>query len=325
MKEKILIAVDCGKYATKAILKHAGQEYIAYFRTKMQEVQEINMDLQPGSYYVKYNNKCYLIGAVVNEIYSSYDLTKELELHKICTYTAIAQLLQKANLSPNNSSIHLAINIPISSFKDNQSKKRYLQFMENYNNPIMINVNNHPLYFTLENTVTVFEGVGIVFHELKESKNANIVVIDIGGLNTTYCTFHDVSPDFDSMTVANLGTNILKGKVGKAINERFGISASANDCERIIQMGHLTHAGRIVSDSHHIIEQLKEQHFNQIIEFAKSRDYTFNNVDIHFVGGGAQLLQSNIKKHFPHARTIINPHYANVKSFMRILEVKYGQ
>lgn len=43
MKEPVLIAVDCGKYATKAILKSKDKHAITVFRTKIQEAGQVGL------------------------------------------------------------------------------------------------------------------------------------------------------------------------------------------------------------------------------------------------------------------------------------------
>lgn len=323
MKPKTLIAIDSGKYATKAVMYFDSKEYYVYFRTKMQEVTTtLDIDVPVGSYAVNQNGKSYLIGDMVDESYSSYDLSKENDLHKICIHVAIAECLKLASLNAEKLDIRLAVNIPISAYKDANAKKRYIEFISNMNNPIMINVNDVSFMFELKNTIVVFEGVGGIYHDVKESASKNTTVIDIGGLNATLCQFDGLTPNFNSMVVTNSGCNILKGKVGRMINEKFGIAVNPNDLERIIQNGYLMHAGEILSDSHHLIEQLKEAHFQEIISFAKSRGYTFNNTNTCFCGGGASLLHNCIKEHFPHAHIVVNPQFANVKSFLQILKIK---
>lgn len=326
MKPKALIAVDSGKYGTKAILLHNNKENYVYFRTKMQEVTTaLDIDVPAGSYVVKYNGKTFIIGNMVDESFSSYDLSKEKDIHKLCIYVAIAELLKQANFNPSTVNLKVAVNIPISAYKDATTKKRYLEFIENINNPILIEVNGAPSMFELHDTTVVFEGVGAIFHDIKASKNTNTIIIDIGGLNATLCQFDGLTPNFNSMVVTNSGCNILKGKIGRAINEKFGIAVNPSDLEFIIQDGYLMHAGEILSDSHHLIEQLKDAHFQEIISFAKSRGYTFNNTNIRFCGGGALLLNNCIKEHFPHAHTEVNPQFCNVKSFLQILKIKYDQ
>ncbi|MFC5542794.1 hypothetical protein ACFPOH_13875 [Ureibacillus suwonensis] len=322
MKPKALIAVDSGKYGTKAILSHSKEHYV-YFRTKMQEVTtSLDIDVPAGSYVVKHNGKTYILGNMVDESYSSYDLSKEKEIHRLSIYVAITELLKQANIHPSTVDLKVAVNIPISAYKDATSKKRYLEFIENFNNPIMIEVNGVPFMFELHNTIAVFEGVGAVFHDVKQSKQVNTTVLDLGGLNATLCQHDGLTPNFNSMVVSNNGCNILKGKIGRMINEQFGIAVAPNDLERIIHDGYLMFEGAIVADSHHLIEQIKDAHFQEIISFAKSRGYTFNNTTITFCGGGALLLHNCIKQYFPHAKIVVNPQFANVKSFLSILKIK---
>lgn len=324
MKEKVLIAVDSGKFMTKAILKSKDKHAITSFRSKTQEVGQIGIDIQNGSYLVDYNEKSYLVGNMVGENHSNFDLTKTIDLHKICIYTAIVDLLHMANLQVENVEIRLAINIPISSYKDASAKQEYKDFIENNRKPIVLSVNGKPVFLNLTDVVIAFEGMGIVYEEMERMRDKHTAVIDVGGLNTTVCTFEGINPIFDSMTVFNGGINMLKGKIGKLINQRYGIAVTSNDLERILQNGYFSHAGKIQEDSKWLIEQLKTQHFKEIIEFAKSQDYTFNNVEVHFVGGGSYMLSDVIQKEFPQARIIINPQFANVKSFLKILEIKYG-
>lgn len=324
MKEKVLIAVDSGKFMTKAILKSKDKNAITSFRSKTQEVGQIGVDIQNGSYLVDYNEKSYLVGNMVGENHSNFDLTKTIDLHKICIYTAIVDLLHMAKLPVENVIIRLAINIPISSYKDASAKQEYKDFIENKRKTIVLSVNGKTVFLHLTDVVIAFEGMGIVYEEMEKMKGKHTAVIDIGGLNTSYCTFESINPIFDSMTVFNGGINMLKGKLGKLINQRYGVAVTSNDLERILQNGYFSHAGKIQEDSKSLIEQLKTQHFKEIIEFAKSQDYTFNNVEVHFVGGGSYMLSDVIQKEFPQARIIINPQFANVKSFLKILEIKYA-
>lgn len=325
MKQKVLIAVDSGKYATKAILKSKDRQAITIFRTKMQKVASNEMEIQMGSFLVQHKQNFYLVGDAVSENHTNHDLTKKLDLHKICIYTAIADLLRLANLKPEDVKIHLAVNAPISTYNDSISKQSYKDFIENNGDPILFQLNNQAYYFHLKDITIAFEGMGAVYDEMEEIKEKNVTttVIDIGGLNTTFCTFDKITPVFDSMVISNLGISLLKAKLAKLINEHFEIAVNQNDLERILQNGYLAVAGKINEESKQLIQSVKTEHFKEIIAFAKGRGYTFLNMDVQFVGGGATLLSDVIKKEFPHARILINAQFANVKSFLKILEIKY--
>jgi plasmid segregation protein ParM len=321
MKEKLLIGCDVGRHTSKAIMNYKGKTYITMFRTKIMEIESLGLEIQPASFYVKLSGKQYLIGDMVSEDYSLFDLDKTSLHQQIATYTCVADLLQKAHINPVQYDIRLATNIPINMYKNADSKLRYKQFIENQGNNISITVNQKPCLFSLTDVTVAFEGMGVVY---EQNPNPATVtnVIDIGGLNATLCTFTGIQPNFDSMTVSNLGINILKGKIGKALNEHYGIAVSPNDLEQILQSGYLTLKGRVNTESKDLITKIKREHFMQIIQFAQSRGYTFIG-QVNFCGGGSLVLKEFIKEEFPDS-IVINPQFANVRSYYKILEVKYN-
>ncbi len=89
--------------------------------------------------------------------------------------------------------------------------------------------------------------------------------------------------------------------------------------------GYFSSRGEIYEDSKVFIEGLKYEHLQQIIQFAKSRGYTFKMSDIHFVGGGSITLRRYIKQEFTHSVILDSHQNSNYLSFLKILEIKYGQ
>ncbi|MGG3691787.1 hypothetical protein [Heyndrickxia ginsengihumi] len=323
MKEQILIACDCGKYQTKAMARYNGNTFMTTFRTKMMSVSRLGVEIQPNSYLVEYRGEEKLIGDMVSEGHSDYSLSKASSIHQISTYTAISQLLQKANAT-SNVNVHLAMNVPISTYKDTVQKEKFKQMIENQGHTIHLLVNGTAHSFELSDVTIAFEGMGEIYAKPDTYKNRQTTVIDVGGLNTTLCQFKGLQPQVDSMIVSDLGINVLKGKIGKVINERYGLSVSADDLEQVLRYGYFASKGEIYEDSKVFIEELKYEHLQQIIQFAKSRGYTFNMSDIHFVGGGSITLRRYIKQEFPHSVILDNPQYSNCLSFLKILEVKYA-
>ncbi|ADU28493.1 ParM/StbA family protein [Evansella cellulosilytica] len=324
MKEQILIAVDCGKYQTKGIARYRGKTFMVSFRTKMMPVSRLGVDIQPNSFLVEYLGNEYLIGNMVSEDFVDYSLTKNSTIHQISIYTAISQLLQKAN-APANVDIRLAVNVPISTYKDSVQKDSFKQMVENRRGSIHLLVNGRTHSFELSDVTLAFEGMGEVYSKPDVYKDKNTIVVDLGGLNTTLCTFSGIQPLVNTMIVSDLGINVLKGRIGKAINERYGLSVSADDLEQVLRSGYFASKGEVFEESKVFIEELKYDHVQQIIRFARSRGYTFNMSDIHFVGGGAIILKRYIKQEFPHAVILDNPQYSNCLSFLKILEVKYAK
>lgn len=325
MKEHVFIAVDCGKYATKALMEYKGVNYIVLFRTKMQEVTtDIGVEIQPNSYKIGFYGKQYLLGDMVAENNSDFNLSKESIVHKLAIYTAIVELMKKANLYFHNTQLHLAINSPINVYKSRNFKESYKSFIENNNQTIYIQINDKPHIFNLMDITIAFEGSGSVYANTEESKNLTTTVIDIGGLNSTYCIFNGLQPKFESMIVSHLGISTLKATLEQELVQKYNLNVSANDLEEFIKKGHFKHMGKINEESREIIEKIKNNHLEKILNYAKQHGYTFNQDRINFCGGGALLLQNEIHNNFPNANIVINPQFANVKSFLEILKVKYS-
>lgn len=322
MKEKILIAVDCGKYQTKGIARYKGNTYTTTFRTKMQQVKRLGVDIQPNSYLVEFSGNEYLLGDMVSEDYSDFSLNKASRIHHLSIYTAIARLLQKAN-PPSNVDVHLAVNAPITTYKDSIQKENFKQMIENHGHTVHLMVNGKAFSFELTNVTIAFEGMGEIYAKPESYKGKNTTIVDLGGLNATLCKFKGIQPQISSMIVSDLGINVLKGKIGNVINERYGITVSSDDLEQVLQSGYFASRGETFEESKVFIEEMKYEHLQQIVQFAKSRGYTFNMTDIHFVGGGSIILRRYIKQEFLHAVIMDNPQYSNCLSFLKILEVKY--
>ncbi|MFC0301145.1 hypothetical protein ACFFIS_10000 [Virgibacillus soli] len=323
MKETILIAVDCGKYQSKGIAKYKGSTYMTNFRTKMQHAERLGVDISKGSFHIHYHGNEYLLGDMVSEDHSNFSLSKTSLLHQLSIYTAIAQLLQKAK-TPPDIDIRLAINVPISIYKDSIQKEKYKEAIENQNRTNHLIVNGKATSFQLRDVTLAFEGMGEIYAQSDEFRNKSSIVIDVGGLNCTFCQFSGINPLINTMVVSDLGMNVLKGKIGKVINERYGLSVSSDDLEQVLRSGYFANRGKVFEESKVLIEELKYDHLQQIVQFAQSRQYTFNMSDIHFVGGGAMTLRRYVKQEFPHALIMENPQYSNCLSFLKILEVKYA-
>ena len=232
--------------------------------------------------------------------------------------------MKKINVLYQDIDLHVAINIPINMYKSMSLKESFKVFIENDSKPIFFKLNDRPFIFNLNDVTICFEGMGLTYSNPTEHSKFSSTVVDIGGLNTTYCTFNGVQPDFNSMTVSHLGMNTLKSNLEQEFVQTYNSNISSNDLEQFIQRGYFTHLGVNDESSRNVISHLKENHFHQIINFAKQHNYTFNQDKIYFTGGGSLLLQKQIEVEFPQAIIVINPQFANVKSFLEIIKVKYA-
>lgn len=321
----MFISIDSGKHTTKGLLEYKRKTYAVMFRTKMMQItNQFGMELQPNSYKVKFSGREYVIGDMVSEDYSDHNLSKESLMHKLAIYTAIVELMNKANLQFHNIQLHVAINSPINVYKSERLKNSYKLFMENHNRPIAIRINGKGYMFKLQDITICFEGMGSVYQDTAAYSKHSSAILDLGGLNTTMCVFNGIRPNFDSMIVSNLGINNLKANLSRNLVERYGISVSSDDLEQIIKNGYFSHGGKKVTESMELIAKTKENHIDNVINFAKRHGYTFNQDKIIFVGGGSILLHEEVLEVFPNAIIDSDSQFANVKSFLKILKVKHA-
>lgn len=174
MKEHVFIAIDCGKYATKALMEYKGENYTLLFRTKMQEVTtDIGVEIQPNSYKIGFHGKQYLLGDMVSENNSDFNLSKESLVHKLSIYNTIVELMKKTNLYFHNIQLYLAINSPINVYKNRNLKESYKNYIKNNNQTIYIQINDKTHVFNLKDITIAFEGTGLVYANAEEYYNNN--------------------------------------------------------------------------------------------------------------------------------------------------------
>ncbi|MEG0774389.1 ParM/StbA family protein [Clostridium sp.] len=321
----ILIAVDTGKHSTKALINLGQRIEKVVFRTKVQEVHNLGVDITPNSYLVDFNGKSYLIGNMVSESQSDYSISKSSITHQLSIYVAIAKLIDKADVMkfglPN---VHLAINLPINIYKNNTLKIQYQNMIQKDKEVITLKINGIIYCFRITNIVLMPEAVGSTYYRPTEFRDTKATVIDIGSLNTTFCTYKNLIPELESMVVANSGISILRAKLAETLKSKYGIHIDDNDTEEILKDGCLYINGNRVHESIEIINELINNHVLEIFNFAKSRNITFNNSKLVFVGGGSILLQDYILTHYPSAIIEENSQLSNALSYLKVLEIKHN-
>jgi len=124
--KNILISVDTGKHSTKSIAKINGVIVKDIFSTKVQQLNNIGVDLTNDSYNVEFGGKSYLIGDMLSEDKCDYNISKSSINRQVCIYLAICKILDKTDVMmygvPN---VYLAVNIPINIYKNNILKQEY--------------------------------------------------------------------------------------------------------------------------------------------------------------------------------------------------------
>lgn len=323
---RYLIAIDSGKSYTKGVMRTADTIQRVKFQTKVEEVTDIGTDIvTPGSFAVQFEQRNYLVGNMLGESKMDFHLSKKNDSHRISIYIAIAQLLQKSKQNIVLSKITLAVNIPISLYKNEQQKSDFADFIRNKGETINIIINNKPFLFRIENILLLPEGIGPIFCDINLYRKRRVLIFDIGSLNLNIQEYNQLIPLYESMSTADLGVNILRGKLADALSTRYGVSISEADVEAIYRDKCLIINGKKMEESTTIIEQHMRNHTKEIFNFARSRKLSFANTEVVVVGGGALLLKDYFLKEHNAAIITTDPQMSNALSFLTILEVKHGK
>ncbi|HAF0292488.1 TPA: ParM/StbA family protein [Salmonella enterica subsp. enterica serovar Typhimurium var. 5-] len=317
MKE-ILMAVDSGKNSTKALCQYNGKRYSTIFRTKVQEAKNVDIDLNSDSFNVHFQGKSYLVGNVVSEDKVSYSITKNTIDHRIAIFTAISHLLKKVKI-PQSSNIQLAVNFPISLFKDRLLKDMFKHELLNNGELVLINVNDQLYSFRITKVMVINESIGPIYSRIGEFRRKDSLVIDVGSLNVSFCSYNGVQYDLNSMVSLDKGISTLQNKIAEKLTEKFGTYVTSDDALRIMNNGFLSIRGEKQEKSVEIIQSLTQEHVQDIFNQAIGKGISFNNRDIIFIGGGSIILESLLQKEFPLATFEINPQFSNCESFLTII------
>ncbi|MFE8698280.1 hypothetical protein ACFYKT_18310 [Cytobacillus sp. FJAT-53684] len=326
MNNKFLISIDSGKAYTKGVIRN-GDGIIdkVLFRTKVAEVSGgmgVEVLSQSDSYLVEYDGKTYLIGDMLSEDRSNYDFTKQTNDHLICIYLAITKLLEKSIQSHALAKIDLAVNIPLSLYKNEVKKKEFEEFIRNEGKVIGIAVNQVPYSFSINSILLLPEAMGPIYKNMSEYRGNRVLVIDVGSLNTSILEFNRLVPQFDRMVVSTLGINILRSTLAESLSSHYGITISDDDTEQVLREKYLYLYGEKQKESYNIIETVITDHVMRIFNYAKSRKITFANTNVILCGGGAILLKEYLLNKFPSAKIVPDAQFANVLSFYQVLEAK---
>lgn len=232
MHNKFLIAVDSGKSTTKAVMKEGTIQKIK-FQTKVEEVIDNGTEIIPGSFSVEFEGRHYLVGNMLGENKIDFSLSKKSDTHRISIYLAICQLLQRSSQNITLGKITLAVNIPISLYKNENQKAEFSNFIQNNGHTINMIVNNKAFIFSIERIYLFPEGIGPIYSEINQYRQKRVLIFDVGSLNVNIQEFNNLIPLYDNMLTADLGVNILRSKIADKLSTKYGISVSDADVEAV--------------------------------------------------------------------------------------------
>jgi plasmid segregation protein ParM len=304
----MLISIDPGKYATKAM----SQSKRIYFPTRLSP----NPTIEPAgnTYQLLFNNSSYIIGEQAET--HDFDVSKASLPHKLATYTAITQLLG------DECRVKLTVGCPLNIYKNKELRDEYKEYLLD-DRLIKIAVNNIVHSFYIDNILILPEGAGVVYIYPNLFKNKRVAVIDLGGLNFNYCIYDNFVPQLSSMFTLNLGGNELQNSILNVLNSRYGIVLNIKDIPYIINQSGLKVKGKIDNDSILLVNSIIESYLQKIQQEIARNNFNLNTLDVCFVGGTSKLIENKILQHIPHAYVPDNAEWCNAEGFYKIGQIKY--
>lgn len=200
------------------------------FKTKVQKIDNLGVDVEHNTFKVQFNNESYLIGDMVSDNKLNFDLSKKSIEHKLAVYVAISKIVKHQP----SIRIKIAVGAPLNIYKNATLKEEYRNYILN-NGFVSITINKEDVRFNIDDVLVLPKSIGPIYTLLNDYRNTRITVIDIGGLNANICRFNNLVPDLNSMLVSNKGANILKSKIADALSKEHGIIVYKNDVEQILK------------------------------------------------------------------------------------------
>lgn len=320
------IAIDSGKWGTKSVYKIGGVLDRQLLRTKVQLAKDLDVDIvSSGSFLVEFEGVKWLVGSMVGEERTNFDLTKHSSTHQLAIYLSIAQMFNRLGWTPSDPipGVNLVINAPFNMYKNAQAKTSYADFVQNGHKPVSIRVNGKPFTFLVHMVVIAPEGTGPIYSHMDDFRRTRAHVFDIGSLNVNIATYEKLVPKLDSMVVGNLGTSLLKANIQQSLSSRYGVAVSEDDAQLALEEQVFSRNGSRQPQSTTLIRDKMRDHVEAIVNFAKGQGLTLNSTLV-WAGGGSVLLKPIITSLFPHGVVDSAGSFSNVMSFYNILEAKCG-
>lgn len=308
----ILVVVDPGKHTTKALNKKGD---LVYFRTKLSDNTQ-EYEVRGNSYDVEFENYRYIVGEQAEE--QSFDVSKTNMLHKLVTYVAISRLVE------NNSSINLVINCPVSIYKYKPKRDEYKNYIYN-NGAFDITIDGADFHYEIEDVLVLPEDYGVVYKHPLLFKDKRVALVGLGGLNMNFMIIDNLIPEISTMFTVDHGGNELETNITNELNSLLALNISHKEAPYIIENRGIKIRGRIDRDSTQVVEGAIIDFIDTVIQEIKKNGHNPDILDIVFVGGTSEIIQSQIENTIEHALVAKEAQWAAVEGSLILGEFKYGE
>ena len=306
------IAIDSGKYLTKAAMRRAdGSNSLMAFRTK---VDESNMDgsriLNPReTHLVKFGGVYYVVGEGARRS-DVKEITKASAIHKVAVYTAIALLVDSGD------TVNCVLGCPLSVFKSRDAVTEYQNYIMPQGQQVNIEVDGMTKTFVIKSSIVLPEGIGTILLNPKKYGKGIVGVIDMGGLNCNCALFRNTFPVPDSMFTNNFGGNDLNIAIRRKLQTLLGTELMDELLEQDILQGYDL---ADEAESRRVISECKEAQVTKVLDACMEAGWNVRSMPLVFTGGTSYLLRDEIARLVPTASAediLPDVRFANVLGFL---------
>ena len=326
------ISVDSGKFATKLGVYNPQKEDTKTFQfcTKIGDGSFEDDSLERNTMIVEIDGNTYKIGNGATT-QAELETSKQSEIHKICTLTAIAMCTSKDEVDD----VHIAIGIPVKEWEVVQKRNEYKAYMlpeGEITVLIKTKAEEEPVKktFRIVSRYAFPESMGALYLDrMAEYSDSTVAVIDIGNLNVNGTVWNSLEIDKDYSLTDELGGNILINGLSQELSAEFGRCDEKYVTKVLMQPieDRKLKPNRPNPDvekrSKEMIDKYLIEHVKLIRRRCDAKHWSLDFMKLMFIGGTSRLLKNEIIQVFGDEVYIPErAEYANVIGFLRLLCAK---
>jgi len=311
----IKIGVDTGITNTKAVHRLPNGEIIKVcIPTSIREALD-GLVLSNETYKTKVDNKEYVVGEYKERKSPEQSPDKANNIHRVSVLTAIFKVLEQANYD-NVETVEISLNIPFNLFVDKNEHYKMKQLYER--DFLEIEVDGHKKFFNLR--INLYpEGLGIALKNYDKFGKEKVSVLMLGSIHWSIITFTEaMQPISLQTTIDEYGTLYLVDEIRKELYSKNYEMYDRDIIERLISRT----KRHMKEHDYEISEKLAVEYLKKVRSVAHDREIRFDITDTIIAGGGALLLQEQIKRTFKQNTTITDndPLFADAIGSLSLLK-----
>lgn len=304
-----VIAIDAGKYATKALTANKDK---TLFRTKSTQLtSSLDIEATGNSNKVIYEEDTYIIGDQGEQV--DYSLEKNTLLHKLAIYTAAYRLGCQGETAT-------VVGCPTNIYLSKENRKAFQENIKQQPKKFVVDGKYQNINFA--RVLIMPESSGVVYTNKELFTDKRVAVIDLGGRNMNFGIYDNLMPQPSSMMTTNQGSMHIEAMIKRKFEAFYKRGLTSRDIEGIISNGGIKYQGKVEPESQTALSEIYSTYVEEVIADLK-KEFPLDLMDIVVTGGTSLLVKEALKELVPHAQTVQETQWTNVAGFLEIGKVKF--